>query len=310
MNSRESWIKHNKIMQSRNTEFHDVFIVPSFNPVRSFEINTDGEDWFVGDVHGMFTQLDVELERSGFDARCDRLFMVGDLIDRGPDSFAAVDFLERHYVHSVRGNHDQFFLDAQHCEVIRNFWVNHAGGLWSMAISQADLNALYNTIESLPIAMNISTAYGRFGVVHAEVPVGATWDEFTVRLEDEQKTQSPNDYVASLSAQWSRFRIESSKKSNFRKYMRETSLPYDTHAWINDKIPNHVDGVTAVIMGHSSCSSAMFCGNHAWIDAGAVRNQQRASMGECVFGLFRASEIAEKLNINPVTGFIESTFLR
>lgn len=51
-----------------------------------FEINEVGKDFIVGDIHGCLDQLKFQLSVTGFDKSKDRLFSVGDLIDRGPDS--------------------------------------------------------------------------------------------------------------------------------------------------------------------------------------------------------------------------------
>ena len=53
-----------------------------------------GRDWVVGDVHGCFRTLRDALLAIDFDDGRDRLFSVGDLIDRGPNSIKAVDWLE------------------------------------------------------------------------------------------------------------------------------------------------------------------------------------------------------------------------
>ena len=48
--------------------------------------NTVGRDIAVGDIHGCFTELQRGLDTIGFDPCTDRLFSVGDLVDRGPES--------------------------------------------------------------------------------------------------------------------------------------------------------------------------------------------------------------------------------
>ena len=54
--------------------------------VQSFEENRQGRDFVVGDVHGEFGVLENALEQIQFDFQVDRLFCVGDLIDRGPQT--------------------------------------------------------------------------------------------------------------------------------------------------------------------------------------------------------------------------------
>ena len=51
--------------------------------VKRFAANTAGRDFAVGDIHGHFTRLQSALDKAGFEPSVDRLFSVGDLIDRG-----------------------------------------------------------------------------------------------------------------------------------------------------------------------------------------------------------------------------------
>ena len=74
--------------------------------------NPAGRDFVAGDVHGEFPTLTRLLDQVGFETSRDRLFALGDLVDRRPDSAAALDWIEsRRITLSVRGNHEQLLLD-------------------------------------------------------------------------------------------------------------------------------------------------------------------------------------------------------
>jgi len=60
----------------------------------------------VGDVHGCLRELRELMNRVGLDAD-DRLFFVGDLIARGPDTQGVLDWVARSGAKVVRGNHEQ-----------------------------------------------------------------------------------------------------------------------------------------------------------------------------------------------------------
>ncbi|MHB1641444.1 MAG: metallophosphoesterase [Acidithiobacillus sp.] len=70
----------------------------------------------MGDLHGCVEHLRVLLRYVGFDESTDRLFSVGDLVDRGPDSPGALELLkETHagvqpWFYPVMGNHDAMLL--------------------------------------------------------------------------------------------------------------------------------------------------------------------------------------------------------
>src|ERR1700761_989115 len=74
--------------------------------VQRYPRNDLGRDFVVGDVHGCFKRLRAELEARHFDPRRDRLFAVGDLVDRGPESEQVLEVVERYGIRSVRGNHE------------------------------------------------------------------------------------------------------------------------------------------------------------------------------------------------------------
>ncbi|QQD19388.1 symmetrical bis(5'-nucleosyl)-tetraphosphatase [Spongiibacter nanhainus] len=62
----------------------------------------------VGDLQGCLTPLKTLLERVNFDPAADQLWLVGDLVARGPDSLDTLRFLYplRHSLRITLGNHD------------------------------------------------------------------------------------------------------------------------------------------------------------------------------------------------------------
>ena len=81
--------------------------------IKRFPKNDAGRDFVVGDLHGCFARLQEDLGKLNFDPEKDRLFSVGDLVDRGPDSEQALGWLDKPRFHAVRGNHEQMAID--HC---------------------------------------------------------------------------------------------------------------------------------------------------------------------------------------------------
>lgn len=74
--------------------------------VQRFHLNATGRDFAVGDIHGHFGRLDAALAAAKFSPDHDRLFAVGDLVDRGPESADVLAWLERPWFHAICGNHD------------------------------------------------------------------------------------------------------------------------------------------------------------------------------------------------------------
>lgn len=68
--------------------------------------------YVIGDVHGCFETLQRLLRRCRFDAVTDRLWFVGDLVNRGPGSLAMLRWAveHEHRLVAVLGNHDLHLL--------------------------------------------------------------------------------------------------------------------------------------------------------------------------------------------------------
>lgn len=85
--------------------------------IKRFGINTSGKDWAVGDIHGHFTLLQKALDAVGFDQAVDRLFSVGDMVDRGPECEDVIRWLNLPWFHPVRGNHDDYVCRYDTCDI-------------------------------------------------------------------------------------------------------------------------------------------------------------------------------------------------
>lgn len=66
----------------------------------------------IGDVHGCATELDALLTKLDIRSE-DRVFLVGDLIGRGPDSLAVLDMVAAMGATSVQGNHERRMLEVR-----------------------------------------------------------------------------------------------------------------------------------------------------------------------------------------------------
>ncbi|RYY74484.1 MAG: serine/threonine protein phosphatase [Gammaproteobacteria bacterium] len=151
---------------------------------RKFSRNLVGKDYLVGDIHGQFWKLSEALECVSFDAESDRLFTVGDLCDRGPESELAITWLSKPYFHSVLGNHEQLIIRYFENEnsvstetMIKN------GAAWFIYLSRLQQQDIVSRFLELPLAIEIELNRGRkAGIVHASCPT-ESWDTFMIQIE-------------------------------------------------------------------------------------------------------------------------------
>ena len=68
--------------------------------------------YVAGDLQGCLRPLTAMLDKVDFNVDCDELWLVGDLVNRGPKSLATLRFLyqRRDNVRTVLGNHDLHLL--------------------------------------------------------------------------------------------------------------------------------------------------------------------------------------------------------
>ena len=68
--------------------------------------------FIVGDVHGCFDELMLLLKKSGYHSHHHRLILLGDLINKGLDSFKVLSWVREQKVEVVIGNHELKFIRA------------------------------------------------------------------------------------------------------------------------------------------------------------------------------------------------------
>jgi serine/threonine protein phosphatase 1 len=150
---------------------------------RLVKANDAGRDFVVGDVHGMFDSGERALAQVDFDPARDRLFSVGDLIDRGPRSKDVVQFLEQPFVYAVRGNHEDELLQLHSgaAEPNSKSWLD--GDDWWCELSASQRRTIVARLEHLPLVIEVPTPRGNVAFLHADVPRGMDWRAFCTALE-------------------------------------------------------------------------------------------------------------------------------
>ncbi|SHG81459.1 metallophosphoesterase [Pollutimonas bauzanensis] len=206
--------------------------------IRHFGKNAAGRDFVVGDIHGYFSRLQEALAACGFAPGKDRLFSVGDLVDRGPECELALDWLAQPWFHAVRGNHEDYAI--RHSLTGRvdvdNYMAN--GGGWFLGLPAQRQKEFGLAFDKLPYAIEVETAKGLVGVLHADCPV-RDWKDLPAALAGKP---------GRMTTIWSRERTQYSDQSV-------------------------VQNVYAVIVGHTPLREVVALGNVVHIDTGGWLEQ-------------------------------------
>ncbi len=173
--------------------------------VEYFESNNEGRDFVAGDIHGCFHLLKAALEAYEFDPARDRCFAVGDIVDRGPYSQQALEWLAQPWFHSCLGNHEDMLLRSSHQADHGSRWFAANGGEWWLNADPHTRHRFLHALSNLPAAMEIRTPWGQVGIVHADVPADMSWREFLHYLK-------LGDAECQKTALWSRKRARGEVK--------------------------------------------------------------------------------------------------
>lgn len=216
------------------------------NKIQYFEENKKGTDYVLGDIHGRFDLVYENLKEVDFNPNKDRLFCVGDLIDRGPYSQHVIDFLKLPFVFATRGNHEDMLLG--YFEEFPNatdedfYYAGVRNGMtWFLDETIEKRKEIIEALYQLPLVIEVNTERGLVGLVHADVPKKMSWTEFKFAIEN-------NDEVVIETALWGRTRL-----------MNE----------IDEEIP----GLGRLYVGHTVQDKVKKLGNVVALDTGAVFNQ-------------------------------------
>lgn len=242
--------------------------------IRHHPANARGRDFVIGDLHGCRAMLDRLLAEARFDPDVDRLFSVGDLVDRGPDSMGCLALLHEPWFHAVRGNHEAMLLDfvwdTLQFGAPLPFHTRHEfllnGGEWIFRQFEPDEGCLSDPLTEalaamrrLPFLRIVGQGPRRFHVVHTDLYHAGKRDE--VLLDDD---------VDALAEEWRAADVND---------LRPDDYPYFAGRWLwsrlimgrleTQRFPKMVHGLSPTYCGHTIGTGVRRALSHVCIDTGA-----------------------------------------
>lgn len=143
--------------------------------------NPAGSDYVISDVNGCLSVLTSLLNSVNFSSN-DRLFLVGNIIDKGAHSKELIDFTSADNIFPILGSSELIMCMALHPQASRSTselfmeqWDLH-GGQWRHSLAKSELSRLYSIVSKWPLSVTVK-GDSVFGMVHSEPPFD-NWEQF------------------------------------------------------------------------------------------------------------------------------------
>lgn len=127
--------------------------------------------YVVSDIHGHYDKLVQLLKEINFSDN-DILYILGDIIDRGPDIVKTVDLvMSKPNIKMILGNHEDMFLNYWKSKSIwdESLWYKNGGGFTDAEfsqLSQSKVEEYVRFFQSLPIEIEVTVNNKVYWLVH------------------------------------------------------------------------------------------------------------------------------------------------
>lgn len=215
-------------------------------------LSTKKRHFVVGDIHGRYATFLNLLEEIEYNKETDIIYSVGDLIDRGEDSVATVEFFKQSNTHAVLGNHEQMIVNQRDW---RDIWMYPPNGgpatLASLKEYGYELKWLENFCKKLPICIDVGEEdeENAFRIIHAECP--SYWPEDYFR---EYLIQYPDD-APEGDLLWGRKTVQEAVRNVKNMKLAGDGIKF-AEPWTTRN----------VFCGHTPTQGVIRVGNMRWID--------------------------------------------
>ena len=127
----------------------------------------------IGDIHGCLSTLKALIAKAG---PVDSIISVGDLIDRGEDSFGVIKYCIENNIQVCLGNHEQMAIEAlkaylgpdypfKRMDLLDSDWIANGGRRVFDEASKEDLQFMVDYFQTLPIYIKTDHTHNGLPVV-------------------------------------------------------------------------------------------------------------------------------------------------
>lgn len=220
-------------------------LTPSERLHRTLDLSAARRVFAVGDIHGEFPLLEQILEALQFDPHRDHLVSVGDLVDRGPNSELAFEYIKKPWFHRSLGNHERFPGDYLR-KRLTHLEIERGGGKWFLDKRPSEIEKIAAVLEDASYALTVLTPGGRkVGITHADNM--KFWEL----------------HLHSLNKLWVKdLTVESRETIREIERREKEGIPL-----VRDEFT--VAGIDHVFHGHTPLMNIKTVDNQTWLDTGA-----------------------------------------
>ncbi len=232
---------------------------------RHFEKNKKGRDFVVGDLHGCIELLKTKMQQVNFDTTKDRVFSVGDLVDRGPHSLKTFALIDEPWFFCTLSNHEAMllnYLGLYHSNYHRPMDFIGNGGVWlEQEMNEADNRALVVHLvkKALQTPLYIS--------VDGDIPFNIAHGELQVDNQQELKQMVdkwlPRGYGDN--PVWARGNIHQLQMEN------AVEMDIDKYPCVIDTLCPLDKDIDLTYVGHTIVKKICVRNSHIYIDQGAYQ---------------------------------------
>lgn len=140
----------------------------------------------ISDIHGCNRTFKEVLQKIGLN-KDDQLFLLGDYIDRGPDSKGVIDTIfdlqnEGYQVHCIKGNHEQMLMDVWQKNDLHytRRWLMHGGAQTAESFGGFGIDEISEKYRDFFNGLEHSIISDEHILVHAGLDFGTTKDPMDV----------------------------------------------------------------------------------------------------------------------------------
>lgn len=189
----------------------------------------------------MYNLLAKALSDVNFDPKTDRLFSVGDLVDRGPHSEKCLHLIKEPWFYAVRGNHEQMIIDAFDGNLDTSNHITNGGTWFYATTTDASRKECLDLALAMPLLIETQVDNYSIGFVHGDISDwDKTWESInTLSEKDVYKDNTANRLL------WGRHRIYNSVRLTCK-------------------------GIDHVFLGHTPLTEMKSLANCHFIDTAAV----------------------------------------